>query len=584
MYSKMNLTKKVLLPTLFVVSLLVAACGGSTGTNTTTSNTTKAAANKQIYVRPYGLSDLKTLDPPLETDLYSAQAINMVFSGLVEQDDSGKIQPALAQSYALGSDNVTWTFNLRSGLKFSDGTPLTSADIVYSLDRALQPATKSSFASGYLGLIKDSDKLAAGKIKTIIGDSLKTPDANTVVIVTSKPAAYFLESLSVQTSYIVEKSLVDKYGANWTDHLDTGGDSGPFIVSKYTHGKEIDFTPNPNYYGAKPQLKEVVRPFYANADTIFKAYQVNQVDSAPVPTANLPQAKALPGGQYHLAPSLANAYYTMNYLVKPFDNIKIRQAFDLAIDKDAIVKNVYKGIYIASNHIVPQGMPGYNQDLTRSNGVKDTVSHAALAKQLFNEGLQEEGLTLATLPTITFTVSTQGSVDVRNEEAAEQQMWKSALGVDVKFDDVDFNKLITDTSAAINNPKGIMAWGLGWITDYPDPQDWTTLQFDNGAVNNGMNYGQNKASDAAQQLQTQKLLEQADANPDATQRIQQYNQAEQQLVNDVAWMTVFQQANPYVIKPCVQGVIINAADIPSPGSWPNVYISDAAGCANTSSY
>ena len=281
MYSKMNLTKKVLLPTLFVVSLLVAACGGGSGGTSTPATSSKAPASKQIYVRPYGLSDLKTLDPPLETDLYSAQAINMAFSGLVEQDDSGKIQPALAQSYALGTDNVTWTFNLRSGLKFSDGTPLTSADIVYSLDRALQPATKSSFASGYLGLIKDSDKLAAGKIKTIIGDSLKTPDANTVVIVTSKPAAYFLEALSVQTSYTVEKSLVDKYGATWTDHLNSGGDSGPFIVSKYTHGKEIDFTPNPYYYGAKPQLKEVVRPFYANADTIYKAYQVNQVILRP---------------------------------------------------------------------------------------------------------------------------------------------------------------------------------------------------------------------------------------------------------------------------------------------------------------
>jgi oligopeptide transport system substrate-binding protein len=582
-YSKMNFTKKILFPTLFVLGLLVAACGGS-GSNTTAPTTTKAAASKQIYVRPYGESDLKTLDPALETDLYSAQAINMVFSGLVEQDDQGKIQPALAQSYALGSDNVTWTFHLRSGLKFSDGTPLTSADVVYSIDRALQPATKSSFASGYLGLIKDSDKLTAGKIKTIIGDSLKTPDASTVIIVTSKPAAYFLESLSVQTSYVVEKSLITKYGANWTDHLSSGGGSGPWIVSKYTHGKEIDFTPNPYYYGAKPQLKEVVRPFYADADTIYKAYQVNQVDFAGIPTANLAQAKTLPNSQYHLAPSASSAYYAMNYLVKPFDNIKVRQAFDLAIDKDAIVTDVYKGEYIASNHIIPQGIPGYNPNLTRSNGIKDTTSHAALAKQLFDEGLQEDGLTLATLPTITFTVSTQGSVDVRNEEAAEQQMWKSNLGVNVKFDDVDFNQLITDTSAAIDNPKGIMAWGLGWIQDYSDDQDWTTLQFDNGAVNNDMNYGQNKSSDVAQQIQTQKLLEEADANQNPTQRIQQYDQAEQQLVNDVAWMTVFQQASPYVIKSCVQGVTVNPEDIVPPNGWSKVYISNSPDCANTSSY
>ena len=157
--------------------------------------------------------------------------------------------------------------------------------------------------------------------------------------------------------------------------------------------KKLTSHPTPTTLDPSPKLKEVVRPFYADADTIYKAYQVNQVDSATIPTADLAQAKALPNGQYHLAPSLANAYYTMNYLVKPFDNIKVRQAFDLAIDKDAIVKDVYKGKYIASNHIIPQGMPGYNPGLMRSNGIKDTISHAALAKQLFDEGLKEDGLT-----------------------------------------------------------------------------------------------------------------------------------------------------------------------------------------------
>jgi oligopeptide transport system substrate-binding protein len=584
-YSKMNFTKKILLPTLFALGLLVAACGGSNGNSPAGVSTTKAAANKQVFVRPYAQSDLKTLDPAQETDLYSAQAITMVFSGLVELDDQGKIQGALAQSYSIAPDNVTWTFHLRSGLKFSDGTALTSTDVAYSIDRALQPATKSPYAPGYLALIKDSDKLNAGKIKTIIGDSIKTPDANTVIIVTSKPSGYFLDALSVQTSYIVEKSVIDKYGANWTDHLSSGGGSGPFVVSKYTHGKEIDFTPNPYYYGAKPQLKEVVRPFYAAADTIYKAYQVDQVDFAgSIPTANLPAAEALPDHQYHLAPSLANAYYAMNYLVKPFDNIKVREAFDLALDKDAIVKDVYKGEFIASNHIVPQGMPGYNPNLMRSNGIKDTASHAALAKQLFTEGLKEDGLTLATLPPITFTVSSQGSTDARNEFAAEQQMWQSALGVSVKFDDIDFNKLLTDTEDATNNPKGIMAWGIGWIADYPDPQDWTTLQFDNGAVNNNENYGQNHSPDVTQQVQTQKLLEQADSNLNTTQRLQQYETAEQQLVNDVAWMTVYQQASPYAIKPCVQGVVINSSDITPPNDWPNIYISNATPCANTSSY
>jgi len=568
-----------------LLALLLAACGGGgSNTNQGTGAQTKASADKQIYIRPYQFSDLKTLDPALETDLYSAQAINMIYSGLVEQDDQGKIQPALAQSWKVASDHVTWTFTLRSGLKFSDGTPLTSTDVAYSLDHALQPATKSTYAPGYLNLIKDFDKLNTGKIKTIIGDSIQTPDPQTVVIITNKQAAYFLYTLAIQVSYIVEKSLINKYGSKFTDHLGEGGGSGPWIVSKYAHGQEIDFTPNPNYYGKKPQLAKVVRPFYAQSDTIYKAYQVNQVDQSPVPGANLAAAKALPEGQFHQVPILANGYYTMNYLVKPFDNIHIRQAFDLALDKDLIANNIWKGTYIASNHIIPEGMPGYNPNLTRAGGVKDTKAHPDLAKQLFNQGLKEEGLTLATLPPITFTVSTIGAADLRNEIAAEQQMWQSTLGVSVKINDIDFNKLVTDTTASTNNPKGLMAWSIGWIADYPDPQDWTTLQFDNGAANNNNNYGQNQSSDAVQQQQTQKLLEQADANLNPDQRIQQYQQAEQQLVNDVAWLTVYQQAITDVLKPCVSGVVFNAIDIVPPDDWNNIYINSSPTCANTANY
>src|SRR5579884_2079264 len=147
----------------------------------------------------------------------------MVFSGLVEQDDQGQIQPALAQSYSVASDKVTWTFHLRSGLKFSDGTPLTSHDVAYSIDRALQPTTRSTVSPIYPSLLKDSDKLLAGTISTLIGDSLITPDNSTLEIITSKQAPYFLDMLTHPCTYVVEKKLIDTYGADFTNHLDQGG-------------------------------------------------------------------------------------------------------------------------------------------------------------------------------------------------------------------------------------------------------------------------------------------------------------------------------------------------------------------------
>src|SRR5213082_87703 len=336
--SRMRPSKKLittLLPTfLALMGMLLVSCG----TTSSQSTGTKASPDKQVVNMAFQtkFSDIKTFDPALSTDAPSIAAIDLVYTGLVQFNDKLNVVPQLAASYSEGSDGLTWTFKLKPNLKFSDGTPLTSQDVVYSIDRALQPANKSVVAPLYLALVKDSDKLNAGKIKTIIGDSLLTPDPNTVVIIANKKASYFLDALVYSTSYVVEKSLVEKYGANFTDHLNEGGGDGPFKVQTYTHGKNIVFVPNPNYYGPKPQLTKLVYPFYNKADSMYAAYQAGQVDLTGVLSANLAEAKKLPNNQYHQVPQLWINYYTMNYLVKPFDNIKIRQAFELAIDKDLI--------------------------------------------------------------------------------------------------------------------------------------------------------------------------------------------------------------------------------------------------------
>ncbi|HEY6411899.1 MAG TPA: ABC transporter substrate-binding protein, partial [Ktedonobacteraceae bacterium] len=391
-------------------------------------------------------------------------------------------------------------------------------------------------------------------------------------IIVNKKASYFLDALVYSCSYTVEKSLVDKYGADFTDHLNEGGGDGPFKVQTYTHGTNIVLVPNPNYYGAKPQLTKLIYPFYKQVDTNFKAYQAGQTDYSSVPSADLATAKALPNNQYSLVPQLWINYYTMNYLVKPFDNIHIRQAFALAIDKDLIAKSVWKDRYIPSNHIVPQGMPGYNPNLTGPDGVASTKGDPTKAKALFQIGLTEEGYTsVAQVPPIKLTYAS-GSQDSDNEVTALIQMWQTTLGINVKANPEDFNKLLTDIPAATNNPKGLQFWGITWIADYPDPQDWTTLQFDKGVPNNNMNYGQNNTSDAAAQQQVQQALEAADVNPDQTARLQAYMQAEQQLVNHVAWLPTEQVAISQVLKPYVKGVVFNPQLLIPPDDWGNIYI------------
>jgi oligopeptide transport system substrate-binding protein len=567
-------SKAKLLPAfLALIALLVAACGGG-GSSNSSSGTTKAPASQQVFVYPEeGVPDIATFDPGLSTDAPSIQAIDLVFTGLVQLNDNLQVVPQLASSWSESSDGLTWTFHLRPNLKFSDGTPLTSADVAYSINRALTPAEKSTVGPAYLSLIKDSALLNTGKISTIIGDSVLTPDPNTVVIKTSKKASYFLDALTYSCSYVVEKSLIDKYGTNWTDHLEQGGGDGPFKVSSYIHGKEIDFVPNPDYYGPKPQLQKVIYPFYKQTDTAYRAYQVNQVDYATVPSADVAQAKALPNGQYHAIPQLWINYYTMNYLVKPFNNIDIRQAFDLAINKSLITQTVWKGTLIPTNHIVPKGMPGYDTSLTGPDGVQGTTGDTAKAKQLFAAGLKQEGYTSASqLPPITLTYPS-GNPDSDNEVAAMIQMWQSTLGISVKAAPTDFNKMLDQITAATNNAHGLQFWGIAWIADYPDPQDWTTLQFCNGCQNNNMNYGQNNSADAATQQKVQQNLVAADGMPNGPTRYAAYNSAEQQLVNDVAWLPMEQVTNTIVLKPYVHGIPFNAQSVIPPNAWGSIYIS-----------
>src|SRR5579883_1116460 len=175
----------------------------------------KAPASQQVYISPLvflnGNTDLTTLDPALAYDQNSLTAISLIFTGLVSLDDHMQPQPQLASSWEQSSDGLTWTFHLRSNLKFSDGTPLTASDVAYSIDRALQPATKSTVAPIYLSLIRDSDKLLAGSISTLINDSLLTPNASTIIIETKTKAPYFLSMLTHPCSYVVEKQLIQVY-------------------------------------------------------------------------------------------------------------------------------------------------------------------------------------------------------------------------------------------------------------------------------------------------------------------------------------------------------------------------------------
>ena len=264
-------------------------------------------------------------------------------------------------------------------------------------------------------------------------------------------------------------------------------------------------------------------------------------------------------------------YYALNFNSKPFDNIKIRQAFDLALNKSQIVKVAYKNVEIATNHIIPSGIPGSNPHLKGPDGTTSTSGNPTLAKKLFTEGLQAEGYSsVSALPKIQFSYAS-GSSDTTKEIEIAINEWETVLGVNIEALPTDFETLTSAKAKAVGNDN-LQMFQTSWDSDYPDAQDFTTLQFSNGSPNNSTNYAQNKTSAAASQVQVQKQLSEADIEKDPNKRVAMYNDAEQQLVNDVAWLPMYQGTTSYALKTYVKGYSFDTTNLISPFNWANIYI------------
>ena len=504
------------------------------------------------------------LDPTLQASAQEQQVMTMLYSGLTTVNGQNKVVPGLAQSWDARPDgqSLDWTFHLRPNLKFSNGSPLTSADVAYSIDRVFSsPNNEYAYLAPFF---KDGSNRLSGKVQTLIGDSLLTPDPSTLIIKEQGNGVFLPTMMSTYSFLVVNQSLVKKYGSSgFTSHLDEGGSSGPFKLSGSagSGANNLDLVPNAAYYGSQSHLKKVSVMIYATSTDERAAYNANQLSVMLAPEYDSLTNAEKSDEQVSLVSAVD--YIGMNYLAKPFDNIKIRQAFALALDKPAIMDGAYKAGSLATNHIIPEGQPGYNQALTGPAGVSSPHGDAALARRLLQQGMQEEGIqSIQQFPAITLTYYSVGSVSRTGEMDLIQKQWNTTLGIQIKLDD---NPQLNDKiNSSVNNPKGLQLWLSGWLVDYPDPQNWTSLQFAKGSSWNSSNYGQNNSADAPVQQQVQANLLKADAMKDPQQRLKAYQAAEQQLVNDVAWLPISQNNHADLVKSDVRGYQTNEGGFVSP--------------------
>lgn len=488
---------------------------------------------KHVLVWPnVGITDLPQLDPALASDANSAQAVTLIFSGLVKLNQHLQVVPDAAYSWQVSPDGKTYTFYLPAQLRFADGTPVTSQDVVYSLNRSLQMTSAAVQEGGvgglfYLGHILGASDVAAGRASAASG--LKVIDDHTVQIQLDAPIAYFLADLAEPQAFLVPRALIQKYGEQkWVDHaLGTG----PFLLGRWTHGGRMTFLSNPYYYAGKPGLDEIDMPFVQDAHAAMLSYRAGQYDlSWGIAAADYLQAHTQKN--FHEAALLGTDALVPNTTMEPFTHPEVRQAFAEALNVQVLAHQVMGDSVAASTTIVPPGMPGYG-----SSSVQGLAANAQQAAQL----LQSVYPDVKTMPTVTLTYPTNGLPQAEAE--AMQVMWQRVLGVTVVLAPVEPSTYQREFSA------GHVQLGMAnWSPEIVDPWDLLSVSLHSKASANVGGWTS---------TQFDQLVEQADLLfNDPTQRAALYQQAEQLALNDAAWIPLDHPKFTAFIAPYVHGLVV----------------------------
>ena len=479
-----------------------------------------------------------TLDPALTQDATSATYIVEIFSGLVTLDPNLEVVPDIAESWELSDDGTTYTFYLRDDVKFHDGKPVTTQDFKYSIERACDPATGSVVADTYLGDIVGCQAKLRGQADEVAG--VLVIDDHTLEITIDSPKAYFLSKLTYPTAFVVDQENVEGRRQPWTDEPNG---TGPFRLAQYELGLRIVLERSEVYYGSpKPALEQV--NFLLAGGSAMTMYETGELDAVPVGLADIERvldpSNPLNKELSITLPTLSIFYLGFNVNKPPFDDQKVRQAFNYAIDKDKIVEVVLKKMDIKAEGILPPGMPGYNENL------RGYPYDPEKARQLIAESRYGDA---SNLPEITLDVSGGGGAADR-QVAAIVEMYKQNLGVDVAIQQTDWATYLWDLRAHRYQMFGLTA---GWIADYPDPQDFLDILFHSESRNNDMEYSNPEVD---------RLLEEARGEQDFEKRMELYGQVEEMILEDAPIVPLTHDVVYWLTKPYVKGMIYPPSIIP----------------------
>ena len=475
----------------------LAACGSSSApeastenatTSTTTSTgtetnqaadaaTTVSTGEKELAVQ-IG-PDPETIDPALNSAVDGGNMLLHSHECLLIVDQDGKLQPGQAESYEVSEDGLTWTFHLREGLKWSDGSDLTANDFVYSWKRVCDPMVAAPYAETVIGMVKGYEDAIGGNLDAL---AVTAPDDLTLVVELNAPCSYFGSLAAFATLSPVQQATVEANGDAWATAPETYISNGPFYMTEWVPGSHITFSKNPYYWNADAiKLDRLKFVLMEDSNAAYSAYQTGEVLMIKdVPTEEIPSLEG--NSDFYVDPIIGTYYVSLNIQRAPFDNADVRKALSLAIDREYVAGTLMQGTYSAASNFMGPGWIDTDgtEFMANANGGNpyiDTTNHEANleeAKQLLADAGYPDG---EGFPTITYTTNDAGYHKVVAEYL--QQAW-AELGIDLQVNIVEWSSF-----TPMRRNGEFDAARNGWVGDYSDPSNMIELFYTTNGNNDG---------------------------------------------------------------------------------------------------
>lgn len=479
-----------------------------------------------------------TLDPQLASTQYENNVIGDMFLGLMTEDAHGNPVPGAATSFSASDDGLTYTFKLRDHA-WSDGKPVTAHDYVFSYRRLLDPKTAAQFAA-ILYPIRNAEAVNGGKLP-VEALGVRALDARTLEIRFSIVVPYVAQLFSHYATFAVPQHVVERHGARWLSPQ-TIVTNGAYILKEWLPNDHILLVKNPRFYDAQNVAIERI-VFFPTQDysAALKRFRAGEIDiQTGVPSQEIDWLKYNMPGALRVSPFMATQYLIFNFGAKPFDDLRVREALSLAIDREVIASRVMLAGEKPAYAFVPPHMPGYPGKAQIRFRTMPMAARAVKAAALLRQaGYGPDN-------PLTFDFNVADTSDARLVSVALQAMW-GAVGAQANItpsDEKNHYNLLLKRSFSV-------AWA-GWIADYRDPKDFLMLcQSSSRDLNNGA-YS-NPEFDAA--------IAGSDIESDPARRAELLQKAEQIMLDDVALSPVLNQVVRNLVSPSVSGWYGNDIDV-----------------------